>query len=91
MPAKNKPNLGLADNQNAAIFDDFCRRRLVRTECTGEGTFGIKRGNISVLAGYFAIISLITLLILESYEPFVGVFQENFTKKLPRIFPDNRI
>ena len=28
MPAKNNTNLGLAGNQNVAIFDDFCRRRL---------------------------------------------------------------
>ena len=28
---------------------------------------------------------------MESSAPFVGVFHENFTKKLPRNFPDNRM
>ena len=39
----------------------------VRTCCTGEGEFGIKRGNIGVLAGFVLFLAGITFLFLPPW------------------------
>ena len=52
MPAKNNPNLGLAATKTSLFSMISVEGDFVRTGCTGEGEFGIKRGNIGVLAGF---------------------------------------